>query len=241
MRNKLLSLFILIAVLVSCNYQSNKTPYYSLKDSVLVKQLNSIESSNEFDTTDINYKTLKAYAANDTAFLKKMYFDIEESEKLNKQIQLIDSCIHQTKLQSLAVDEAYRFIYSAAFCPYNLNVTITKKGDSANLHLILYQYNGNTVNFRIITEFDKIITIRNWEDLVSSLNEADFWGLKKENGVTGFDGDDITVIGYKKRPYWRNNQINYVHRWSVTNTALREPYNLILKLSGIKKGCYWAE
>ncbi|OQP50881.1 hypothetical protein A4H97_03385 [Niastella yeongjuensis] len=241
MTNKLISAILLIVLAFSCNTKPNITDNYSLKDTILEKHFKAIESSDDFDSTDLNYKVLKAYVNNDTLFFKNLESDIVDNERYNKQWQSMDSCIHQSKIQSMDVDEAYRFIYSAAFCPYKINVTVSKKADSSNLHFILYQYKWDTADCNIISEYDKKLTTKNWEDITESLSTSDFWGLKKDNGVHGVDGSSLTVTGYKNRDsvYNRPAKFHYVYRWS--QNVLRDPFHLILKLSGNQKGCLWVK
>jgi hypothetical protein len=227
----------------SCNTRPNKNEKYSLKDSVLAKHFESIETSDDFDSTDLNYKMLRAYANNDTSFFRKRESDIADDERYNKQWQFMDSCIHEPKLHSLPVDEAYRFIYSAAFCPYKMHITVSRKADSSNLHFILYQTAWDTVECKIINEYDKKITSKNWQDFMQSLSFADFWGLKKDNGVHGLDGTSLTVTGYKKGDSMYNvpAQFTYVYRWGHEWTSLNDPFKLIHKFSGNKNGCIWFE
>jgi hypothetical protein len=72
------------------------------------------------------------------------------------------------------------------------------------------------------------------------MSHADFWGLKGNNGITGLDGDDIIVSGYirgdtaDRRPA----RFSSVSRWVVHSTALGDPFDLALILSGNRKGCY---
>lgn len=230
---------LLVILSISCNTKSQKIDDHSLIDSILVKHFKAVESAEDFDSTDINYKVLKAYVNNDIIFLKNRGADIVDNERNNEQWQFLDSCIHQPKIQSLPVDEAYRFVYLAGFCPYKINVTVSRKGDSSNLHFILYQYKWDTADCRIISEYDKAISPKNWKEIIESLNECDFWGLKKDNGVHGVDGSTLTVTGFRQRDSLFNSpaKFNYVYRWSPY--GLSGPFQLILKLSGNKKGCFW--
>ena len=237
-------IFFLIPVvlLLACTDRPSTTVTYSLKDSVIDKYIKLLDTSGQFDTADINYKILRAYISNDTIFFRKLSRDIDNARKFGLQ-WIEDSCVHSIKLQELNADEAYRFIYTASFCPYKLNITVSKKEDNANLHFILYQFRSDTASCRIINEYDKILTKRNWEDIRKAINTADFWGLKKENGLHGLDGDNITVIGYHNvhSSFDRRAKFNYVNRWSLAGTTLAEPFNLVLKLSGNKQGCAWIE
>ena len=80
-------------------------------------------------------------------------------------------------------------------------------------------------------------------DITGSLRMADFWGLKKDNDYHGLDGDEMTVIGFIRGNtlYKSSNKFHYVNRWLVARSTLSLPFNLILKLSGNKKGCIWIE
>ncbi len=241
MRQIVILHFLGLIFFTSCKNSGNKNLSYSIRDSVLQEHLAALDSLPYFDTTDINYKILKAYKSNDTFFFKNLHIDIEREKKFRHQWDLIDSCAKEQKLSDLNVDEAYRFIYQAAFCPYKVNVTITKKTDSASLHFLIYQYQWDTAKCRIINEFDKKLPIKNWTEITESLDKYDFWGLKRENGVHGLDGSSLTVIGYKKRDtlYRRETKTNFIYRWG--GTTLGEPFHLVLKISGNKQGCFWIE
>lgn len=236
-------LITLLAVLCSCNHTTNHIPTAAYKDTIVKDHLQYIETVGEYDTTDLNYKVLKAYVKNDTAYFRKLQSDIEENKRFRKQWEVLDSCIHQPKVQELNADKAYRFIYNSAFCPYRINITISKSGDSSNLHFILYQFKWDTASCRIISEYNKPLTDKNWEDFTEAIQKADFWGLKKENGLHGLDGDDIKVWGFEKGDTAYNRQIkfNYVERWLTTKSSLADPFHLLLKLSGNKKGCIWVQ
>lgn len=233
----------LLAVLCSCNQTSNHIPTTSYKDTVVKEHLQYIETLGEFDMTDLNYKVLNAYVKNDTAYFRKLHGDIEEDKRFRQQWDVLDSCIHQPKVQDMNADKAYRFIYNSAFCPYRINVTISKKGDSTNLNFILYQFKWDTASCRIISEYSKPLTEKNWEEFIEAMQKADFWGLKKENGVHGLDGDDIKVWGFEKgdTAFNRPAKFNYVERWLIAKSSLDDPFHLLLKLSGNKKGCIWVQ
>jgi hypothetical protein len=91
----------------------------------------------------------------------------------------------------------------------------------------------------IINQYDRKLTLKNWADITDAISKADFWGLKKENGVYGFDGDNIYVTGYIKGDgsFSGPAKFNYIHRWVTFATGIGEPFKLILKLSGNKQGC----
>ena len=238
--------FILITFLTaicSCDQTSNHISTASYKDSVLKAHIQYLEISDEFDTTEVNYKVLKAYLKNDTAYFRELREDIEEDKKLRKQWSMFDSCIHLPKIHELDVDKAYRFIYSAAFCPYKISITISKNYDTFNLHFILYQFKWDTASCRIITEYNRPISNKNWNEFADAMQVADFWGLKKQNGFHGLDGDDLKVWGFENgdTALGRPSRFSYVERWLVAKSSLADPFQLLLKFSGNKRGCLWAQ
>lgn len=190
-----------------------------------------------------NFELLKAYIKNDTNFL----IQFRKNEDLDKQRQhqwdVMDSCIHQPKLQDLHVDEAYRFNFLMAFCPYKLDITISKRDSNVNLHFVIYQYQWDTAIGRIVNEYDKKLTIKDWNDFKDEVAHADFWGLKEKNGEGGVDGNDIIVSGYiiGDSSLHRPARFNLVRRWLINRTSLGDPFRLVVKLSGNRQGCYWIE
>jgi hypothetical protein len=95
--------------------------------------------------------------------------------------------------------------------------------------------------FRIIMAYNKKLTSKNWEEFSTVLIFADVRGLKRENGVHGFDGCTMNFIGYKKRDssFSKPGKICFVNRWEFS--TLHDALNLVLKIPGNKKGCYWVE
>ncbi len=239
MKNILLLLFLCTILNTSCQ-QSEITPVkYSLRDSVLKEHLNTVESLPYYDTAEINFKILKAYQNNDTTFLKSLRTQIAQEKEDVPSWLFGDSCLHQQKLQDMGVDEAYRFIYFPPFCTTPINVTVTRKGDSSNLHFVLYQNKYDTGACRIISEYDKKLTSNNWEEIKSKLRVADIWGLKRINGASGLDGNSLIFIGYQKGDvhFNRPDRYCYVYRWEFS--TLGELLVAILKMSGNRKGCFW--
>lgn len=234
------TLFFLIAF-NGCKerYYNNSNPY--LRDSLLKEYFSEIDSLPYYDTTDINYRVLRAYQNSDTALLKSLNSQIKKQNEFIRYRSLRDSCIHQKPLQQLDADEAYRFILLPAFCSTPINVTITKKGDSINLHFLLYQIKFDTASCRIISEYEKKLTSEQWQEFSNKLLLADIWGLKPENGIHGFDGSTITFAAYQKGnpSFNRIDKISFGTRWEFS--TLYDPLQFILKISGNKKGCYWIQ
>ena len=241
LRQSLFLSIIFLLIISSCKNKSVRVNNYSIKDSILKEYLSFSDSTEYFDTAEASYKLLKAYQSDDTGFLKKLDGEIkyQEEKKQEWRTTEYDSCIHQLNIASLKADEAYRFIYTAPFCPYKINVTVSKKEGDINLHFIIYRsaYDSTCL---ILNEYDKKLTEKNWDDIIHSLEGVDFWGLKRENRYNYYlDGDALTLIGYIKgdTTYERPTKINYVHRSGAI--SLRQPLDLVLELSGNKQGCYY--
>lgn len=162
-----------LSVFISCNNQSTNN-LNSIRDTVIKRHFQTVDSSERFDTSDLNYRVLKAYVSNDTMFLIKTLLDIERYKTDQKRFGLQDSCLHQRKLQDLKVDEAYRFIYNGAFCPYEQITTISRAGDNINLNFILWQYESDSTGCRKINEFDKRLSTENWNEVKEKIEDADF-------------------------------------------------------------------
>ncbi len=237
MRYLAIAAIFFFGLFTSCNNTADNAIEYSLRDSVTKKHLELVDASTYSDTTDINYKVLKAYLANDTFFFKKLYADIEKERKYQQQYKINDSCIHQAALPAINADEAYRFVYTAAFCQYKLNVTISKTGNTSNIHFIIWQDVWLNKICKVINEYDKKITEKDWEDFSQLMKKADFWGLKSTNGVQGLDGSTLITTGFTKgyRTYEGKPKYNYVYRWGYS--TLSDPFNFVLKLSGNTQGC----
>ena len=128
---------VLFIFLVSCKENTTiSKPQTKFKDSI-VKEFLAITDSLEFyDTTDHNFKVLKAYFKNDTGFFRQMQKGIESERKYASADTYFDSCFQLKKLSDLNVDEAYRFHHSQSFCFYNQIVTITRNGGLVSLYYI---------------------------------------------------------------------------------------------------------
>ncbi len=199
-------ILLLIFSLCSCNEKNDSTTL-SLRDSVLKAYLSEVDSLDFYDTTDMNYKLIKAYYNNDTIFFKK--FEKKDSN----------------------ADSIYRFIYSQAFSPYETNLTVSKSGDTAKIHALVYQTSRDTIPCEIIDEFDKKISLKEWNEFNTSLSSADFWGLKEDNGIHGFDGSTLTIYAFIKgdNTNWHPRKTQTVSRWSPYNLPIYGSYDLLLK------------
>ena len=243
MRQSIIALSLILSLFYSCKENQNKIQIVSIKDTVLKEHFLMIDSLPYYDTNDFDYQILRAYYNNDSVFFKKLQADITYKRNNKGMLDFMDTCIHQQLLKDLKTDEAYRFIYSAAFCPYKLNVTITKTINKYNLHFIIYQFRWDTADCRIINEYDRSLTESNWKQIDEALDNADFWGLKEDNGVHGLDGSTLQIDGYIKGDsnYLRSSKSHSISRWSPGPTAIFNPFTLVLKFSGNRQGCLWVQ
>src|SRR5689334_13701198 len=102
--------FILLFAIAfySCKDHSVTEHESNIEDSVVVKYLSMIDSLDFFDTTDYEYRILKAYNKNDTAFFLKMNNDINIAIENRKKFPGPDTCVHVARLSGLDADEVYR-------------------------------------------------------------------------------------------------------------------------------------
>jgi len=192
-----------------------------------------------YDTSTIDYKLLKAYYKNDTLNLKKLQ---EYAARVNTKLkweQDLDSCIDEVKFEDIKSDEAYRFVYSSAFCPYTTLITIIRYGDSFSLRSIVYQYAWDSTPCKIVDKSSINIDSASWDKFQESLIVADFWGLKQDNGKHGLDGSTLEIYGFKKGTniQWNPDKSTFISRWSPGYAAIFHCFSLLLKFSKTRKGC----
>jgi len=238
--------------LVCCKQPPSTKPLLGYKDSVVNEYLAQIDSLEFYDTTNYDFKVMKAYFKNDTSFFRQMQKDIEFEKKNGNENSYFDSCALLKKLSDLNVDEAYRFQHIESFCFYGQFVTISRIGNSISLHYleISFSPDGKTIIYqdkkggkrigpgcRIEKEFSRNLDKKDWQMFEEYLEDADYWGLKPHNPRLGFDGSSWTVEGYYKQPrYGTEQQIHKVYRWSPIN-SFAELGRLFMKLSGEKSMC----
>lgn len=234
---------LLCVLLLSCRHHPQQTAPIPLRDSLVRQYLHGLDSVGNDDTASTSVRVLKAYLANDTGFLKKFDSDRIRSITFQRQWSPLDSCIHQPRLQDMGIDEGYRFIYSQGLSPYRINITVIKVKDSMTLHYILYAntlpYDSAGLNCKIKKEGGKSLTHTQWEKLVDEIKRTDFWALSPTNNISGLDGDDIIITGYRRsEDGWKGPHTHQVYRWLVASTCLDIPYSLAIELAGGYKDLY---
>jgi hypothetical protein len=225
----LLSSFYFIA----CGNKTTKEPQTELKDIVAQKLLDQADWNEFYDTTDINFKILKAYRQNDQQALQKLNAELDAQRRDTIHRDKIDTCVKLEHLSRMKVDEVYRFRHSQSFCKAVQIVTISKANETYRLHYLeflsvsnpkesfpIVTKDGDTINMTCIKakEFEMPITKDEWGQLEKKVELADYWGLKPRNFQFGFDGSSWTIDAFTKRyGYITTQQVHSVFRWSPEN------------------------
>src|SRR5687768_10875227 len=105
------AVFIFISLVFFC-CQQNHTSRGKHVDTVIRNYLAMIDSSAKFDTSDFNYKALKACYFNDTAFMRELDTYVKNEKTARENWNLWQSDIPLPRLNHLNADEAFRFIFS---------------------------------------------------------------------------------------------------------------------------------
>jgi len=216
----------------------DKLTHVTIKDSLLNQYMTIAHDNPYFDNPEESASFLDAYYRNDTISLKQIYISKLDAVKKYKGGKNCDSCFHLLDLKGLNVDEAYRFMYSQAFCDNSLCLTISKKDGLIKLHCISFP-SLDTVIRNNSSAFEKTLSINDWTDFKNSIDHSDFWALKRENGKSGLDGNDITVLGFIKsnESPGEKDKFHGVYRFWAEGTDLITPFKKILTLSGKNLGC----
>jgi len=248
-----IAILIFSLFLICCKPPTPAKLTMSFKDSLVKEHLASIDNLEFYDTIDYDYKILKAYFNNDSAFFNEMAEDLKAwNEESNKYPKLqSDSCVHLKKLSELNVDEAYRFRHRESFCHFRQVVTISRKDDIINLHYIEYATGFNDeyieikkskgdvikTNCLLVKDSIKILSVDDWYKLESALKKADYWGLKEHNPQLSFDGSTWLVEAFTKEPrYATNQQMHFVVRGNPQN-SFAELGRAFMKFAGEKGMC----
>lgn len=222
---------------VSCATKNNSNSKQIYKDTVVKEFLQYTSQSKFFDTTDYNYKILKAHFYNDTIFLKQVISDIERSKK-QKMNDLPDSIRKHPLIDKLIADEAYQFNFTETFCDLSFYFTIFKTGDTINLHSVIYQVDEQHLSVKPIKESEVRLTSKQWDEFENLIDYADFWGLTQYKESIGFDGDYLSVEALIRNRFDHHIvKQRRVDRRFVTNTALHSAYLLLAKFANYKSNC----
>jgi hypothetical protein len=243
-----LLLIVSLLFLLACKNRAMEAKKTSLglHDSLISLYVSKVDSFDFFDTTEYNFRILRAYINKDSSFFKQMMHDVYVAA--TDDYPLPDSCVLPKKISDLSVDEAYRFTHKQSSCHFGQTITVTKRADTIELHYVEYippSVNNwrEEITFKNgahyvtgencikIREIFKELTRTEWETFEQKLDEADYWGLNTRNMRSGLDGSDWVIDGYIKNPGWNKKQIHRVIRWSPENFFM-DLGKYFLKLSG---------
>jgi hypothetical protein len=229
--------YIFLVLLSSCTGTNTTEPKSSLRDSVVKFYKEELTVNDKFDTSEFSTKLLKAYTTNDSAALNRLLAELYNERGSHKWWGQMDSCIELISLKDMNIEEGYRIEYDGALCPLRQITTIYKRNDSIKLNFLLYQLKWDTAECRKLEEFDRVLTLNNWEEFVGKIDQGDFWGLKADNDLRGVDGSTWNFTGYK-RGKTENipSKYHFVHRWG--RTSLIDAFQLATLLAANRSGCF---
>lgn len=230
--------FFLLTLLFACNDKTIKHSAMLDRDSIMTKYFQVIDSLPYFDTLDLKFKLLKAYHKNDTTYLRKSYDEIANLLKYRKDIIESHFCEEPALLNALNYEESYRFSYGASFCDKAVNITIGKSGDSIMLDLYLIEYSDKQTKCKTIKHTTQLANKQIWDTLVKGIEQADFWGLKEDNGRHGMDGSGLRVTGYERPINAFEGRYKTIYRWAAEEMTIGVLFKKLLYLSGTKVDCF---
>lgn len=213
--HKSIYLLSMCFILTACN--SGNEGKYALRDSAVKAYINMVDTSGQYDTASREIKVLKAYIANDTAYLSKLKKEVLEATNDRYNWDVWNADIALPVVQKLGADEVYRFVFSIMSSPYYHVVTIAKTGDSIRMSFDNVIHEDRAVTAKVVRHFDTALQQKEWDDLQHKIKDDDFWNIQKEDGWRATDGSDLTVIGYIKGSAENGTSSRYhvVHRFII--------------------------
>ena len=182
------------------------------RDSLISQDIALSESYSYSDTTNPNYRFLKAYSRKDTAYLSRFLEAFKQSMFAVPEL-LIDSCMAAKALISSGTKEAYRFIFQEAWGSYTASITVFHSDSMSNMHVLFYKPKVSDKPCQLLTEYDKALSSAQWDSIRNALNYAEFWGLRGDNGRPGIDGTTLLIDGYKQGNDLEADRQYHVYRW----------------------------
>ena len=240
-------IFLMTVILYACKQTNKQDHQFSFKDTVLKNYMMRMDSLARqdstiflFDSTEFNYKILKAYYNNDSEYLAQVKKNIE-SQRQYKYPENPLYKLHYPYLKNSMAEETYQFDFSETFCDYDYVITLAKKKDTINLHTVVFRLKRVSLDSNeivLIKEFDKKLTQTNWEQIANAIAYADFWGLAsfKEEGCC--DGSSLRVDGITRNVFdLRITNVHSVQRRFVQGTAIFTAFKTAMQLAGLKNEC----
>lgn len=195
-----------------------------------------------YDTTNLNFKLLKAYKQNDTSNLKEIADYIHRTSTTPWMHDYLKPCAINVEFDTLTADEAYKFSYESSFCEYYTIASITQRGNRIKAIATVYKNASkiDSIPCTIVQQYETNIDSASWVKFQEAIFAVDFWGLKEDNEYHGVDGSSLDVQGYQKNFKGSRNIESkrcYVSRWSRSMDNLLGPFLMLLQFCKISKGC----
>jgi hypothetical protein len=229
------SVFFLIAILLSSCHQDPKiSAANSARDTIFSRFLRMVDTLPYYDTSNLNFRFLKAYKENDTSSLKELSVYIHDARITPWMHKYLKPCAVNVEFDTLTADEAYKFSYESAFCQYYTIANIARRGNIIKASAIVY-INASKLDSlpcRVFQQYETEIDSASWAKFRNEILVGDFWGLKEDNEYRGTDGNSLDVQGYKK-DFKGNLSVQprkcYVSRWSSSMDNLARPFMMLLR------------
>lgn len=255
--NMRLYTIVIVFIFVACNNKQDKSMPFDNKDSVIKKHLNRVSKNEFYDTSDLNYRILVAYANNDSLFFDELNSLIDLSDKDSKELSPIDSCVHLKKLNQYDADQVYRLWHRQSFCDYGQMITIWKKNKQVSLHYIEYganDYDKEVVyadksgirrigpGCKVVNECIKELKTADWDNLEKKAEQALFWELKQDYPSYILDGSFWRIDSYLRSSFIDNKPKAYsVRRNSPQSDCFKGLGNYFFYLASQKTMCHSIE
>lgn len=218
-------LLFLVIALTACR----QNPKNNYRDTVLSKFIQMADSSGRYDSTEKEYRLLKAYLKNDVTTLQQIDRMIEDEMNKRPNWKLWNSDLPVPRMNELNAREAYRFVFSVNDGSDYECITLAHQDSIIDLHYLYFQRNRVFPKFSTITEFNRPISTEQWNEVANALDDTDFEGMKNDKEHRGKDGNDLTVISYRKTGDGEFSHL--VHRWAPETplaAAFQKVYSGIL-------------
>jgi hypothetical protein len=236
-----IAFFLVAVVFSSCRQTLNQTKS-NTRDTILTSFLKMVDTLPYYDTTNLNFKLLKAYKDNDISNLEEIADYVHRTSTTPWMHAYLKPCAINVDFDTLTVDEAYKFSYESSFCEYYTIATITQRGNKVTVIATVYKNASrmDSTPCAITQQYEADIDHPTWVKFQEAIFAADFWGLKEDNEYHGNDGSSLDVQGFQKN-FDSNGHTQpkrcYVSRWSRSMDNLLKPFLLLLRFCKINKGC----
>ena len=232
---------LLMSMIMHFSCKPRFEPAMQERDVIMDKYFKAVDSTPYIDTLSDQYKILKAYYTSDLDYLNQFYNDAQQVLNVLKSLEDTLTRPYIPRLNELNFDEAYRFIYNAAFCDREANITVGRTGNGMMLEVYEYQSLNRWWGRELPksdVHFTRVINKLEWDSLMQDMRYADFWGLTSQNGTIGYDGSNLRVIGYIRLAEGSKPNSKSIYRWVAEKTAIGTAFQRAFRLSGMQNECF---